>query len=101
MAVKDALEALSGIWKLQILMSLRNSTKRFNQISKEINGISDKMLSKELKELERNHLIKRTVHDMFPPTVEYSGTEHSQTLHKVMVELRNWGLVHRNKVFGK
>jgi len=56
------------------------------------------MLSKELKEFEVNHLVKRTVYDTFPPTVEYSITEHGKSLEKVVAELRNWGLKHRKKI---
>src|SRR4051812_20119705 len=74
--VKDALEVLNGKWKLQIIISLTFGTRRFRQIAKEIPGITDKMLSKELKELEVNQLVKRTVIDSFPPAVEYTITEH-------------------------
>jgi DNA-binding HxlR family transcriptional regulator len=101
MAVRDALEVLSGTWKLQILMALLAGAKRFRQIAKEVEGISDKMLSKELKDLEINQLVVRTVYDTFPPTVEYAITEHTLTLEKVIKELQNWGIVHRKKVIGK
>jgi len=100
-AVRDALEVLNGSWKLQILMSLFGSPKRFKQISKEVEGISDKMLSKELKDLEINQLVKRTVYDSFPPTVEYSITEHALTLDKVVLELKDWGVLHRKKIIGR
>jgi DNA-binding HxlR family transcriptional regulator len=101
LAVKDALEVLSGTWKLQILMSLFAGAKRFRQISKEVEGISDKMLSKELKDLEVNQLVVRTVYDTFPPTVAYAITEHTMTLEKVITELKDWGMLHRKKVTGK
>jgi DNA-binding HxlR family transcriptional regulator len=100
-AIKDALDVLSGSWKLPILASLSDGTKRFKEISREVEGISDKMLSKELKDLEMNHLVKRTVYDTFPPTVEYSVTEHTDTLHDVIIALRDWGTVHRKKIIGK
>ena len=96
--VRDALEILSGKWKLPVIISLSFGTKRFRQISKELGTITDKMLSKELKDLEINHLVKRTVYDTFPPTVEYSITAHGKSLEKVVTELRNWGLAHRKKV---
>lgn len=101
MMVKDALDVLNGRWKLPILVSLKYSNKRFKQISKSINGITDKMLSKELKELEMNQLITRTVHDTFPPTVEYSITEHGHSLDPVISALKNWGGLHRKKIIGK
>lgn len=99
--VKDALEILSGKWKLPIIISLMLGTKRFKQISKDVNGITDRVLSKELKELEMNQLITRTVYDAFPPKVEYSLTRHGKSLHKVLDDLREWGLDHRRKILGK
>lgn len=101
LAIKDAFEALEGRWKLLILFSLTTGGKRFNQISKEVSGITDKMLSKELKNLEANKLIKREVHNTFPPTVEYSMTKHGESLEKVLNELYQWGVEHRKLVMGK
>ena len=100
-AIKDAMEVLNGYWKFPILFSLSGGAKRFKQIAREIDGISDKMLSKELKDLEMNHLVKRTVYDTFPPTVEYEVTEHARTLYDVMKSLRDWGQHHRKKIIGK
>lgn len=100
LSIRDALEALEGRWKLLILFSLSSSPKRFKQLSKEINGITDKTLSKELKSLEVNKLVKRSVYDTFPPTVEYSITAHGQSLQKVIEELHHWGLVHRKEIIG-
>lgn len=101
LSVRDALDVLNGRWKLPILVSLRFGNKRFKEISKEINGITDKMLSKELKELEINRLITRTVYDTFPPTVEYAITEHGLSLDIVISSLRDWGVSHRKKIIGK
>lgn len=101
LSIKDALEVLEGKWKLLILFSLSTGNKRFKQISKEVNGITDKTLSKELKNLEANKLVKRSVYDTFPPTVEYSITAHGKSLEKVMEELHYWGLLHRKKIIGK
>ncbi|TDE15570.1 winged helix-turn-helix transcriptional regulator [Dyadobacter psychrotolerans] len=100
LAIKDALEALEGRWKLLILLSLSAGNKRFKQISKEIHSITDKMLSKELKILESNKLVKRSVYDTFPPTVEYSITEHGKSVEKVLDVLYQWGMQHRKEVMG-
>jgi len=100
-AISDAMDVLNGSWKLPILVSLKEGPKRFRQIAKEVEGISDKMLSKELKNLESNYLVTRTVRDTFPPTVEYEVTQHTRTLEEVMLALRNWGILHRKKVTGK
>jgi DNA-binding HxlR family transcriptional regulator len=100
-AIRDSMEVLNGSWKLPILVSLSGGAKRFKQIAKDVEGISDKMLSKELKDLEMNQLVKRTVFDTFPPTVEYAVTEHTSSLSEVMIALKNWGLHHRKKIIGK
>ncbi|MCV9927181.1 helix-turn-helix transcriptional regulator [Flavobacterium sp. LS1R49] len=99
--VRDALEVLSGRWKLQILISLSSGPMRFKQISKAVIGITDKMLSKELKDLEINKLVVRTVYDTFPPTVEYTATEHSKSLQGVIEALKDWGMLHRKEIIGK
>lgn len=99
--VQDALEVLNGRWKLPIIVSLKFGNKRFREISKGIDGITDKMLSKELKEMEMNHLITRTVYDSFPPKVEYAITAHGLSLDTVILSLRDWGITHRKKIIGK
>lgn len=99
--VKDALDVLGGKWKVQIIISLTFGTKRFKEIARDLETISDKMLSKELKELEMHQLVKRTVYDSFPPVVEYELTEHGKTLHQLIDNLRDWGLLHRKVVLGK
>jgi len=99
--VRDALEILSGKWKLPIIISLSFGNKRFSEMAKEIPKITDKMLSKELRDLEANQLVKRTVYDSVPVVVEYSMTEYGQTLEKVIMELREWGVQHRKRIIGK
>ncbi|MBI3521082.1 MAG: helix-turn-helix transcriptional regulator [Bacteroidetes bacterium] len=100
MAIKDAIEVVDGKWKLLILISLSKQAKRFKDISKEVNGISDKMLSKELKALEINKLVKREITDSSPATLEYSITKHGKSLEKVMKELYRWGMEHRKEIIG-
>ena len=99
--VRDALDILSGKWKLPILISLSFGNKRFRQISREIPNITDKMLSKELRDLEMNQLVKRTVYDTLPVTVEYSMTNYGKSLEKVIEELAKWGMQHRKRILGK
>lgn len=101
LSIKDAIEAIEGRWKVLILFALSENPKRFKQISKEVSGITDKTLSKELKSLEINKLVRRDVYNTFPPTVEYSITPHGLSLEKVLDELHFWGLLHRNEVIGK
>lgn len=99
--VRDALEILSGKWKLPIIIALSFGNKRFSEMAKEIPKITDKMLSKELRDLEANELVKRTVYDTVPVVVEYSMTEYGQSLEKVIMELRDWGIQHRKRIIGK
>src|SRR6185295_20419808 len=80
--VRDALEILRGKWKLPIIISLSFGNKRFRQMTKEIPNITDKMLSKELRDLEMNQLVKRTVYDAYPVVVEYSMTSYGKSLEK-------------------
>ncbi|TGM52698.1 transcriptional regulator [Leptospira vanthielii] len=95
--LREALEILSGKWKLPIIMSLSFGNKRFKKIAEEIPGITDRMLSKELKDLEKIQLIDRTVIDSFPPGVEYSITKHGKSLEKVINELTQWAVSHYQK----
>ncbi len=96
--LRDALNVLSGKWKIIILLALSMRNYRFKELLGEIDGIAAKMLSKELKELEVNELVKRSVYDTTPVTVEYSITLHGRSLEKVIEELRKWGLYHRKRI---
>lgn len=96
--VKDALDVLSGKWKLQIILSLTFGKKRFKQIQREIPGLTPKMLSKELKELEMNELAVRHVYDTAPVTIEYELTAYGKTLKPLIAELHNWGSKHRKRI---
>ncbi|WP_417350380.1 winged helix-turn-helix transcriptional regulator [Flavobacterium alkalisoli] len=99
--VFDAIYVLNGKWKLPLVLSLMQSSKRFNEIQKEINGISPKVLANELKDLELNFLIKRNVYPTTPVSIIYEATDYSYTLKNILIELSHWGENHRNKVKGK
>lgn len=99
--VRDALDVLNGTWKLPILIVLYSGSKRFSEISKELNGITDKMLSKELKDLEVNQLIVRKVYATFPQRVEYTTTPYTLSLLPVISSLKTWGIQHRAKIIGR
>lgn len=96
--IRDALDIVVGKWKLYIIFHLRLGPKRFNELQKEIHGITPRMLSKELKDLEQNHLVKREVFDTSPVTVVYSVTEHGKSLCPVINSLYEWGEKHRERV---
>jgi DNA-binding HxlR family transcriptional regulator len=99
--VLDAMYVLNGKWKLAIVLCLVQSPKRFNEIQKEITGISPKVLANELKDLELNFLIKRNVYPTTPVSIIYEATDYSHSLKNVLSELSSWGETHRNKVKGK
>jgi DNA-binding HxlR family transcriptional regulator len=102
LAVQDSMDVLSGKWKISIISSICYYNKRrFSDILNDVVGISNKMLSKELKELELNQLIKRTVLDTQPVTVQYELTEHGQTLKTIINNLTEWGVEHRKKIIGR
>lgn len=102
MAVQDSMDVLNGKWKIAIISSICYYNKRrFSDILNDVAGISNKMLSKELKELETNELIKRTVLDTQPITVQYELTEHGKSLQTIITNLTEWGIAHRKKITGK
>lgn len=96
--VLDALYVLNGKWKLPLILCLMQSSKRFNEIQKEITGISPKVLAKELKDLELNYFITRNVYATTPVSIIYEATPYSRTLKNVLSELSTWGEQHREKI---
>jgi DNA-binding HxlR family transcriptional regulator len=98
LAMTDTLNVISGKWKLQIIGSLLfGKTRRFTEIQRTIPKITPRMLSKELKELELNGILKRTVHDSTPVLVEYELTESARQLQEVMDSMIHWGINHREE----
>jgi len=99
--VGDALYAIGGKWKLRIIIALMHGKRRFNELQRTIEGISARVLSNELKELELNGFVKRTVYTSAPVVVEYELTSYSQTLAPVLTALGEWGARHRAKIMKK
>jgi len=96
--VLDALYVLNGKWKLAVILSLVQSSKRFNEIQHELSGISPKVLAKELKDLELNDFVVRQVYPTTPVTIIYEASEYSRTLKNVLAELSTWGEQHRERI---
>lgn len=100
--VKDTQDLLSGKWKTVIIAALYNEGKfRFMDLIRHIEGISPKVLSKELKDLEMNRLVKRTVLDTMPVTVEYELTPQGKSLNKVVEAMGEWGIKYRKSILKK
>lgn len=97
-AIRDALFVLNGKWKLPLIFTLIEKSKRFNEIQQAVRGITPKILSKELKDLEENGFVKRKVFPTKPVTVIYEITPYSNTLKSVLNELRLWGTQHRDMI---
>lgn len=101
-AVQDSMDVLNGKWKIAIISSICcYGKRRFSDILNDVEGLSNRMLSKELKELEINQLVKRTVLDTQPITVQYELTDHGDTLQTIITNLQDWGIVHRQRIAGK
>lgn len=102
MAVHDAMDVLSGKWKISIISSICYYNKRrFSDILNDVEGISNRMLSKELKDLEMNKLLERTVLDTQPISVHYQLTEYGLKLKSIINNLSEWGTEHRKVIIGK
>jgi DNA-binding HxlR family transcriptional regulator len=101
MASRDTLEVIQGKWRIPIIISLTYGNKRFGEIQRDILDISPKMLSQELKSLEMNKIIKRTLHDTMPVTTEYSLTPLGLSMNNLLDEMLKWGIHFRNEVVGK
>lgn len=86
-----ALKLLEGRWKMMIVFRLfEKPVMRFSELEKAINGVTQKMLIQQLRELERVGIVSRTVYPEVPPKVEYSLTAHGQGLYPVLDELLKW-----------
>jgi DNA-binding HxlR family transcriptional regulator len=97
-SIADALFVIGGKWKLRIIVAMKEGNKRFNELQRTIEGISAKVLSSELKDLELNGFIKRNVFAGPPVVVEYELTDYCETLNNVLHALSAWGAMHRETV---
>ncbi len=97
-AVGDALYVIGGKWKLRIIIALEQGHKRFNEIQRAVTGISARVLSHELKELEINGFVQRKVFADTPVVIEYELTQYSSTLEEVLDALSRWGEMHQRRI---
>ncbi|WP_127716102.1 helix-turn-helix domain-containing protein [Halobacteriovorax sp. HLS] len=89
--ITKALSVIGGKWKVIVLYILREKTLRFGEIKKSIPKITQKMLTQQLRELERDGLVTRKVYPEIPPKVEYSPTELAKELSPILDQLCDWG----------
>lgn len=92
--VEAALEVIGGKWKGVTLFHLLQGTQRFSALQREIGSVTQRMLTKQLRELEAAGLVHREVYPVVPPKVEYSLTDKGRTLEPILGLLREWGEKH-------
>jgi len=97
-ALQDTLYFIGGKWRIPVINSLCNGNRRFREIERSIPGITTRMLSRELKDMELNKLVKRTVYTDTPVLIEYEPTEYCRTFGKIISEMIKWGREHRKVV---
>jgi DNA-binding HxlR family transcriptional regulator len=96
--VGDVLARIGDKWTVQIVVALHRQPRRFNEIKRLVAGISQQMLTRTLKALERDGLVKRVVHDKTPPQVEYSLTALGLSLSTPLRALAAWAIDHRSSI---
>jgi DNA-binding HxlR family transcriptional regulator len=92
--VTRTMAVIGGKWKPIILFCIRDETKRFSEIKKLIPGVTQKMLTQQLRELEEQGIIHREIHPVVPPKVEYSLTKYGCTLTPILDAMAQWGKNH-------
>lgn len=96
--VDATLEIIGGKWKIQILWSIRSRAKRFSEIKEDVDGITQKMLTQQLKEFLKDGIATRKSYPEIPPRVEYKLTDYGKTLVPVLETLNKWGDLHLERL---
>jgi Predicted transcriptional regulators len=100
-AVRDALYVLNGKWKMLVIVALSTGPRRFKDIQRAVEGITPKVLSKELRELELNEFVERKVYNTIPVQITYELTPYSDSLKEIISALVIWGKQHREYISRK
>lgn len=96
--VETTLTLISDKWKVLILRDLLTGTKRFGELKKSLNGVSQKVLTSQLRQMEVSGLLTRKVYAEVPPRVEYTLTELGYSLQPVLEAMRDWGEAYKKRV---
>lgn len=99
--ISEILGRIGDKWTVLIIIVLHARTHRFNEIKRAVNGISQQMLTRTLKNLERDGMISRTVHPTVPPQVEYALTDLGRSLSEPVAALGNWARENLTEINGK
>ncbi|RFM29346.1 winged helix-turn-helix transcriptional regulator [Chitinophaga silvisoli] len=100
-AIQDTMFVIGGKWKIPVILSIYVGNKRFNDIAASIPNITNRVLSKELKHLEENLLITRTVVDDYPVRIEYALTDYCLTIDMIAKPMEEWGKRHKKMISRK
>jgi DNA-binding HxlR family transcriptional regulator len=98
---RDAMEVIRGKWKIPIILTLTTEGRRYNELSYMVTGISSKVLSSELHDLEENCLIEKKCINQTHSVLEYHLTIHGRTLLPLIQEIASWGKMHRKVIIGQ
>ena len=96
--VEAALDVIGGKWKALILWWLQERTWRFAELRRQIPGITEKMLTQQLRELEADGVVERRVYPTVPPKVEYSLTDYGRSLKRALRAICDWGRTHMERI---
>ena len=96
--VETTLSLIGDKWKVLILRDLMDGTKRFGELKKSIGSVSQKVLTAQLRDMEENGLVNRTVYAEVPPRVEYSLTEIGHSLKPIIDAMMDWGMDYKAKM---
>lgn len=100
-AVETTLELIDGKWKGVVLFHLLDATLRFNELRRRAPGATQRVLTKQLRELEADGLVIRTVYAEVPPRVEYRLSPLGETLRPIIVALKSWGTAYKERQLGE
>lgn len=99
--IEAAMEVIGGKWKMAILNHLAPGTQRFGELGRAMPTITQRMLTRQLRELERDGLVQRTVYPQVPPKVEYALTDIGVSLRPIAHQLESWGQWYRDQMVGR
>jgi DNA-binding HxlR family transcriptional regulator len=89
--IEATVDVIAGKWKIVILRYLLDGTMRFNELHRRLPGVTQQMLTKQLRELEADGIITRTVYPVVPPRVEYAMTDLGRSLRPILMQMLDWG----------
>jgi len=97
--VSEVLSRIGDKWTVQVVVALREEPRRFNDLKRQVGGISQQMLTRTLKALERDGLVERTVRATTPPEVEYALTDLGRSLAEPIRQLAQWARAHITTIY--